>query len=303
MARIPIRALFGLKSFQKRLAKILVHPVTILAIATVFAVVLGAEHLTHAQDQLPQKRTVHMLKAWYRGISALEYGVASEHTAAPLVIELDTDTRLTVPPHLAEQEVVAVQKADLGPGLERAVIVGVDARTADGLRQAYVLVYGRREGQMYLQAELPLREHFGRFEQARVSRDEPVLIITGFSGTHFTDLWVYRFVNEEPGLLFANGSASGAEFRSDVTTPVPTIWIAAEDWGDPEWSFGTGERRWMIYTWDGRKFVYNERLSSAREMSVKERLAFYTLSIMETVKQFKEDGTYDRLSQGGLSEE
>ena len=141
---------------------------------------------------------------------------------------------------------------------------------------------------MVLQAELPLRERFERFEKAWVNRDEPVLVINGFSGNHFMDLWVYRFVGSQPELLFANGSAAGAEFRYDVTTPIPTIWIAAEDWSDPNWNFATSERRWIVYTWDGNGFVYNERLSSAREMSPEERLAFYTMSIKQKVKQPKE---------------
>jgi hypothetical protein len=140
---------------------------------------------------------------------------------------------------------------------------------------------------MVLQAELPLRERFERFEKAWVNTDEPVLVINGFSGNHFMDLWVYRFVGGQPELLFADGSAAGAEFRYDVTTPVPTIWVAAEDWTDPNWSFATGDRRWMVYTWDGREFVYNERLSSARETSVQERLALYTIRTLQRVDQLK----------------
>ena len=57
-----------------------------------------------------------------------------------------------------QQEVVEVRRADLGPGLEDAVILGVDARMEDGMKQAYALVYARENQQMVLRAELPLRE-------------------------------------------------------------------------------------------------------------------------------------------------
>jgi hypothetical protein len=222
------------------------------------------------------------------GISAMEHTDELKHTAAPLTLELDPATRVTVPPHLTEQKVVEVQRADLGPGLEDAVIVGVDAKTSNRINQAYALVYAPRDGQMQLIAELPLREHVERFQKAWVNTDEPVLVINGISGAHFMDLWVYRFANGEPDLLFANGSAAGAEFRYDITTPVPTIWIGVEDWGDPNWSFANGERRWNVYTWDGDEFMYNERLSSAREMGPEERLAFYTLVIMKKMEQAKD---------------
>ncbi len=235
-----------------------------------------------------EAQTTRLLRFWYAGVSALESGAPLQHTAAPLIIELDAATRLTIPPHLAQQEVVEVQRMDLGAGLEDAVVIGLDARTVDVLHQGYALVYARKDKQMVLQAELPLREHFERFQKAWVNTDKPVLVINGFSGNHFMDLWVYRFAGGQPELLFADGSAAGAEFRYDVTTPIPTIWIAAEDWGDPNWNFATSDRRWMVYTWDGKEFVYNEHLSSARDMSPEERLAFYTMAIKQKMKQTKE---------------
>ena len=254
---------------------------------TLLAVTFFCTPCSSAQEKLSHDQAVNVLAAWYMGVSAEETGRPLKHTSKPLVLELDARTRLDVPSHLAEQEVAEVQRLDLGPGLEDAVVVGIDARTGDGLHQGYVLVYARKEQQMVLQAELPLRERFERFEKAWVNRDEPVLVINGFSGNHFMDLWVYRFTGGQPELLFADGSAAGAEFRYDVTTPVPTIWIAAEDWTDPNWSFATGDRRWMVYTWNGREFVYNERVSSARETSVQERLALYTIRTLQRVDQLK----------------
>ena len=241
-----------------------------------------------AQDTLNQTQAANLLAVWYRGLSAEETGRPLAHTSKPLLIELDEHTRITIPSHLAEQEVVEVQRMDLGPGLEEAVVVGLDASTADGLHQGYAIVYTRRNGQIVLHTELPLRERFERFEKAWVNTDEPVLVINGFSGNHFMDLWVYRFVGGHPELLFADGSAAGAEFRYDVTTPVPTIWIAAEDWTDPNWSFASGDRRWMVYTWNGREFAYNERVSSARETSVQERLALYTMKTLQWAETLKE---------------
>jgi hypothetical protein len=168
-----------------------------------------------AKDTMSREQATHLLTAWYCGISALEYDVEHKHTAPALTLELDPTTHVVIPPHLAEQEVVEVQRMNLGPGpLEDAVVVGIDARTAEGLHQGYALVYVRKEQQMVLQAELSLRERFERFEKAWVNTDEPVLVINGFSGNHFMDLWVYRFVGGQPELLFADGSA--AEKSGDV---------------------------------------------------------------------------------------
>jgi len=212
-----------------------------------------------------------------------------EHTAASLTVELDAATRLTVPPHLTEQEIIEIQRVDLGPGMEESVVVGLNARTTDGLKQAYALVYARNDGAMALVAELPLRERFARIEQAWVNRREPVLVLYGSSGNHFTDLFVCRFADGELELLYANGSAAGAEFREDITTPIPMIRIAVEDWSDPNWNFAGSDRRWNVYTWDGRKFVYNERLSSARELSVEERLSHYTMRTLKHVDELTRD--------------
>lgn len=243
-----------------------------------------------AKEEMSQEETVHLLRAWYAGVSASEYGAPLKHTASPLTVELDAKTRLTVPSHLAHQEIVEIQRADLGPGMEESVVVGLDARTTDGLEQAYALVYTRKESAMALVAELPLRERFERIEKAWVNRFEPVLVLNGFSGNHFMDLFVYRFAaNGEPELLFANGSAAGAEFRYDITSPIPTIWIAVEDWSDPNWNFASSDRRWNIFTWTGRQFIYNERLSSARELSVEERVSQYTMRTIRQAEDFKQD--------------
>lgn len=254
-----------------------------------------------AKEKLSQRATVHALRAWYAGVSAMEYDAPLEHTAPPLTVELDAKTRLIVPAHLAEQRIIDIQRCDLGAGMEKSVVVGLDARTTDGLKQAYALVYTRKDGAMALVAELPLRERFERIEQARVNRDEPVLVLNGSSGMHFMDLFVYRFVGGRPELLHANGSAAGAELRYDITTPTPSIWIAVEDWSDPHWNFAASERRWNVYTWAGREFIYNERLSSARELSVEERISQYTMRILQRADEFKQDDALPaRPRQAGL---
>ena len=255
-----------------------------------------------AKEQLSQQQAVNVLRAWYAGACAMEYGAPMKHTAPPLTVELDAKTRLAVPSHLAEQEIVEIQRADLGPGMEDSVVVGLDARTKDDLKQAYALVYARKDSAMALVAELPLRERFERIEKAWVNDHEPVLVLNGFSGNHFMDLYVYRFAADgQPELLYANGSAAGAEFRYDVTTPVPTIWIAVEDWSDPNWNFANSDRRWNVYTWDGDEFIYNERLSSARELSVEERVSQYTMRIFKKADDRKSDPQLaERLSQAGV---
>ena len=263
--------------------------------------VLGSPRTGWAKERMSQEEAAHVLRAWYAGVSAMESEASMHHTAPSLTVELDSKTRLTVPPHLAEQQIIEIQQFDLGPGMEESVVVGLDARTKDGLKQAYALVYARKDGAMVLAAELPLRERFERIEKAWVNRHDPVLVLNGWSGNHFMDLFVYRFTADgAPELLFANGSAAGAEFRYDVTTPIPSIWIAVEDWSDPNWNFASSDRRWNVFTWDGRGFVYNERLSSARELSVEERVSQYTMRTIKRAEEFQHDKPLtEHLNQAG----
>ncbi len=248
------------------------------------------------RERLTQTQAAGVLRAWYMGMCALETSAEIVHSSPALTVELDPDTRLIVPPHLAKQEIIEIQRADLGSGLEDAVVVGVDARTKDDIPQAYALVFAHQQGVMALMAELPMREHVERIQHAWVNQREPLLVLHGASGSHFMDMFVYRFVGGQPELLFKNGSAADAEFRYDAKSPVPSIWIGVENWTDPNWDFASGDRRWNVYTWSGREFVYSERLSSVREMSIGERVSQYTIRTIQRVEENQKNETKEKIS-------
>ena len=255
------------------------------------ALVLASPPQAEALKPSARTKTLDFLGDWYMGLSALETNAPIKHTSRALTLELDDDTRLTIAPHLASQSIVDVERVDLGPDMEDAVLVGLDAATKDGLRQAYALVYVRTKGRMELRAELPLRESFDKFELARLDASESVLIITGMSGRHFTDLWIYGFSGGQPELLFENGTAVGVDIRySDQALP-PTIWLGVEDWTDPEWTFASGDVRWMVYTWNGEEFAYSDHLSTSRETTVTERLSLYTLATFRRMERSTDRAT------------
>ncbi len=268
-------------------------------------IVLAAVPAGWAEKSYSHEQIVPLVAWWYLGISAEETGRPLTHTSKPLTWELDKDTRVVVPPHLAKQVVIEAKRMDLGPGLEEAAVVGLNAYAPNVPPQGYALIYSRKDSQMVLYAELPLRQHFERFERAQVSPEEPLLVIYGASGAHFTDLWVYRFFGGQPQLLFANGSAAGVEVRGSAPVLAPTIWIAVENWMDPNWNFASSDRRWNVYSWTGREFLYNEKLSSAREMSVEERLSQYTMRLFSNLEELKKnptvrEGLADLKNQEGL---
>jgi len=53
----------------------------------------------------------------------------------------------------------------------------------------------------------------------------------------------------------------------------------------------------MVYTWDGDEFIYNERLSSARQTSVQERLALYTTRTLQHADQLKASKVGERVQK------
>ena len=267
------------------------RPVWRLAALAIGLVLAWPQQPRASMKPSTRAKTVNFLTDWYMGLSALETDLTPKHTSRPLTLELDADTRLAVPPHLASQSVVNVERVDLGPDMADAVLVGIDAATKDGLRQAYALLYVRAQGRMELRAEMPLRESFDKFEVARLGADESVVIVTGTSGRHFTDVWVYGFSGGQPELLFENGTAAGVEIRYGNQVSGPTIWLAVEDWSDPQWSFADGEARWIVYTWNGDEFAYSDHLSTSRETTVSERLAFYTIATLRRMEGSKERTT------------
>jgi|GEM_PF-6856185 len=210
-------------------------------------------------------------------------------TGPALTIDLGTGGRLTIPPRFAEQDVLEVKRVFyLGPGFEDAVVVGLHAGVPNGPTQAFALIYGGSGSQRVLKAELPLQQYYVGCEVLTLGQ-ESVLAIHGASGAHFDDLWVYRFRDDKPELLLAQGSAAGVELRSDAETGNPQVWVGVENWNDPNWNYATGDRRWNVYTWNGGKFSLKQELSTAPFIPAEQRAEGYVHAVMKNLQSLKPD--------------
>lgn len=205
--------------------------------------------------------------------------VMPSNTGSALTVDMGQGVHLNVPARFAEQKILTVERlAYLGPGLEDAVAVGLHAYDANGIGQAFALVYALNDKQATLKAELPLRQYFIGFETVTINQ-QSVLAIHGASGAHFHDLWLYRFTTGKPELLLAQGSAAGVELRPDLATGDPQIWVGVENWDDPDWNYASGERLWNVYTWDGQQFAMNSQLSTAPIKTAGERAEGYVAAV------------------------
>ncbi len=217
----------------------------------------------------------------YREVEAgMYFEEVPQATGSALTIDLGKTGRLTLPPRFAEQDVLEVKRVhDLGPGLEDAVVVGLQAGVPDGPTQAFVLVYGESGQQRVLKVELPLRQYYIGCEVLMLGQ-ETVLVIHGASGAHFHDLWVYRFRGSKPELLLAKGSAAGVDLRPDPATGEPQVWVGIENWDDPNWNYASGKRLWNVYGWTGEVFRFSQALSTAPEVAVEDRANGYVQRVM-----------------------
>lgn len=97
-------------------------------------------------------------------------------------------------------------------------------------------------------------------------------------GMHYTNIAIYGYKDGKMYRVFENGSACGVE--TDFKTKKPTIRIGRANWGakvktedgeEINWSYAS-EPLWQVYVWDGKDFIYNEKLSTSPKISEKEEL-------------------------------
>ncbi len=247
------------------------------------AAALSAAAMASAEES---PSTTGPIDPLYRNVEAGMYFEETPQATGPaLTIDLGKAGRLTIPPRFAEQDVVEVKRVHyLGPGFEDAVVVGLHAGVPDGPAQAFALVYGGSSQQRVLKAELPLRQYYLGCEVLTLGR-ESVLAIHGASGAHFHDLWVYRFQDDTPELLLAQGSAAGVDLQRDPVTGTSQVWVGVEDWSNPHWNYATGDRRLNVYTWDGKAFAFNDQLSTATATQASQRADGYVHAVLKQLGQ------------------
>jgi hypothetical protein len=114
------------------------------------------------------------------------------------------------------------------------------------------------------------------------------LVVWSFGGAHYTNIYVYGFKNGELYKIFENGSACpvDADFESDK----PWIKVGRANWEKEGWCYaGRDESLWQIYLWNGKEFVYDDKLSTTLEISEEEEVGRYTDRVMQFLEKNKNE--------------
>lgn len=121
-----------------------------------------------------------------------------------------------------------------------------------------------------LLGEIELGDHFDRFDLVSLNNDQSRQILAwSVSGMHSTGLTVLTYENGEVKGLFNKGSAADVEFKQpkESKSGKPEIWVGRANWKDPNWNYAVGERLWEVHVWNGKEFIYDEKLSTSPLLS------------------------------------
>lgn len=173
------------------------------------------------------------------------------------------------------KELESIAKADIDGDSKEETIVMFQTRddTADA-PQAFVFIYGQD-----YEFRIPIYDNPGKIEAIDIDHDgKKELFLFSHGGMHYTNLFVYKYEGKK-GLhqLFKNGSACPVEL--EFKDGVPIIKVGRANWKDKDWCYASPEPLWQVYVWNGKKFIYNRRLSTTPEISewkeVKRTVAAY----------------------------
>jgi len=131
--------------------------------------------------------------------------------------------------------------------------------------------------------QFKMPNHIGNVEFISLNKDNSKQIVAWSSGgAHYTNIAIYGYRDGKLYKIFKNGSACPviADFKNDK----PLIKVGRANWAQEGWCYATGEPLWQVYVWNGKEFVYDEKLSTTPEISEEEEVNRYInkiISIME----------------------
>jgi len=120
-------------------------------------------------------------------------------------------------------------------------------------------------------------ERLEKIEFVSLNKDgRKQIVVHSHSGMHYTNIAVYGYEKGRLHKIFEDGSACGIDAYLDDSPPLIKVgranWdakVKTEDGKEIDWSYAS-EPLWQVYRWDGKEFVYDEKLSTAPEISENE---------------------------------
>jgi len=102
---------------------------------------------------------------------------------------------------------------------------------------------------------------------------------------HYVNIAIYGYKDENLNKIFENGSACSIEVI-DKTIPY-AIKIGRENWDVSDWCYGSGDFLWEVWQWDGKKFIYNSELSTAKLTTEQEAKNRYIQELKKTIQEVR----------------
>jgi len=117
-----------------------------------------------------------------------------------------------------------------------------------------------------------------------LNKDGKKQIVAWSSGQGgYTNLAIYRYKYGRLSELFRNGSIF--PIKAELAADKPTIKVGRANLEQKGDSFRSGEPLWQVYIWNGRRFIFNKKLSTTTEISEEEEVSRY----LKKVEKLSED--------------
>ena len=140
---------------------------------------------------------------------------------------------------------------------------------------SFIAIGKEKNDTLDLEYVIPGNNYFYKIELKDMDNDGLYEIIFWQNGgVHYTNLDILKYHNGILELLFSNGSACSIEIEGN-SYPY-RIKIGRENWEKEGWDYASGEPLWQVYVWNGKEFIFSEKLSTVgREIDEKEAIQKY----------------------------
>ena len=185
------------------------------------------------------------------------------------------------------KEYESLKYGDFDGDGEDEIVVSFMGQIKDSISHiSFYLIYDVVDGRTQLVKEIVGREYLGEVRLIDLEKDgqKEIAIFSG-GGAHSTSIYIYKYENGLYECIFKNGSACLVE--TDFEADRPIIKVGRAKWGtkvltesgeEINWSYASGlhgDSLWQVYIWNGKEFIYDEKLSTTPEISEKEEAQRY----------------------------
>ena len=173
--------------------------------------------------------------------------------------------------HWTDEENIVRGNLDNDPDEE--VVVSFGTRTKDeeevGIPVHFWQIYDLANAEYKPVKTTSANDYPGKIVLEDLNNDgRQEIVVFSHGGAHYTNVYIYQWQKEEYKEIWSNGSACGIVLGFDSSPSTIRVGypnfgakVITEEGKEIEWSYAS-EPLWQIYQWDGKRFVYSEKLST-----------------------------------------